>query len=230
MCSSRAPGGDHVARLEVSTTGWPRSGRLACRAAGAAPGTQLIRPADQVLWAPRHGTCLDLALVLAGACITSRAVHRRRRPGPRRTRRGRGTRWCWSASITTGDRAPTAGTARTLARRRPLVPTTSTRRGPGDVLAVDPVGFARPGRHPMPGWRSICAGRRQRRPAISPSGRWRLGVDVGTTPGRAAATPGRPTPARSRCARRTGAPDTADRRCGCCAPSTRWCEFRPATS
>ncbi|MGH3811806.1 MAG: lipase/acyltransferase domain-containing protein [Pseudonocardiaceae bacterium] len=34
-------------------------------------GRQVIRPPDQVLWAPKHGTCLDLALVLAGACITA---------------------------------------------------------------------------------------------------------------------------------------------------------------
>ena len=32
-------------------------------------GRQVIRPPDQVLWAPRHATCLDLALVLAGGCL-----------------------------------------------------------------------------------------------------------------------------------------------------------------
>nr|MBA2322477.1 tetratricopeptide repeat protein [Pseudonocardiales bacterium] len=32
-------------------------------------GRQVIRPPDQVLWAPGHGTCLDLALVLAGGCL-----------------------------------------------------------------------------------------------------------------------------------------------------------------
>lgn len=30
---------------------------------------QVIRPPDQVLWTPRHATCLDLALVLAGGCL-----------------------------------------------------------------------------------------------------------------------------------------------------------------
>ncbi|MDN5851297.1 MAG: hypothetical protein L0K86_00360, partial [Actinomycetia bacterium] len=34
-------------------------------------GRQVIRPPDQVLWAPRHATCLDLALVLAGGCIVA---------------------------------------------------------------------------------------------------------------------------------------------------------------
>ncbi len=34
-------------------------------------GRQVIRPPDQVLWAPRHATCLDLALVLAGGCLTA---------------------------------------------------------------------------------------------------------------------------------------------------------------
>ena len=40
-------------------------------APGAEPGTQIIRPVEQVLWAPRHGTCLDLAVVLAGACLVA---------------------------------------------------------------------------------------------------------------------------------------------------------------
>jgi hypothetical protein len=35
-------------------------------AAGAEAGMQVIRPPEQVLWAPRHATCLDLAVVLAG--------------------------------------------------------------------------------------------------------------------------------------------------------------------
>ncbi|MGH3913110.1 MAG: hypothetical protein ACRDTC_06830, partial [Pseudonocardiaceae bacterium] len=38
---------------------------------GAEAGRQVIRPAEQVLWAPRHATCLDLAVVLAGACLTA---------------------------------------------------------------------------------------------------------------------------------------------------------------
>ncbi|MGH3785720.1 MAG: tetratricopeptide repeat protein [Pseudonocardiaceae bacterium] len=40
-------------------------------AVGAAAGMQVIRPPEQVLWAPRHATCLDLAVVLAGACLTA---------------------------------------------------------------------------------------------------------------------------------------------------------------
>ncbi len=40
-------------------------------APGAEIGTQVIRPPEQVLWAPRHATCLDLAVVLAGACLTA---------------------------------------------------------------------------------------------------------------------------------------------------------------
>ena len=35
-------------------------------APGAEAGVQVIRPPEQVLWAPRHATCLDLAVVLAG--------------------------------------------------------------------------------------------------------------------------------------------------------------------
>ncbi|MFG2229143.1 hypothetical protein ACGFNX_03830 [Streptomyces sp. NPDC048723] len=33
------------------------------------PGRQTVRPPDQVLSRPRHGTCLDLAVVFAGACL-----------------------------------------------------------------------------------------------------------------------------------------------------------------
>ncbi|MGA5897916.1 hypothetical protein [Streptomyces venetus] len=35
------------------------------------PGRQVIRQPGEVLWCPRHATCLDLALILAGACLHS---------------------------------------------------------------------------------------------------------------------------------------------------------------
>jgi hypothetical protein len=34
-------------------------------------GRQVIRPPDEVLGNPRHGTCLDLALVMTGACLVA---------------------------------------------------------------------------------------------------------------------------------------------------------------
>src|SRR5262249_43334274 len=34
-------------------------------------GRQVIRSPEEVLWAPRHGTCLDLAVVFAAACMTA---------------------------------------------------------------------------------------------------------------------------------------------------------------
>ncbi|MGW6916349.1 P-loop NTPase [Kitasatospora sp. NPDC054939] len=37
--------------------------------AGSSPGRQTIRPPDEVLHLPRHGTCLDLAVTYAGACL-----------------------------------------------------------------------------------------------------------------------------------------------------------------
>ena len=40
-------------------------------APGAEDGMQVIRPPEQVLWALKHATCLDLAVVLAGACLTA---------------------------------------------------------------------------------------------------------------------------------------------------------------
>lgn len=36
-----------------------------------ATGAQLIRTPQEVLWAPRHGTCLDLALIYSGALLTA---------------------------------------------------------------------------------------------------------------------------------------------------------------
>ncbi|CAM5521974.1 tetratricopeptide repeat protein [Streptomyces avidinii] len=38
------------------------------------PGRQTVRPPDQVLSRPRHGTCLDLAVAFAGACLDA-GVH-----------------------------------------------------------------------------------------------------------------------------------------------------------
>ncbi|MFJ8711745.1 hypothetical protein ACIRD9_00795 [Streptomyces violaceus] len=35
------------------------------------PGRQVIRQPGEVLWCPKHATCLDLALILAGACLHS---------------------------------------------------------------------------------------------------------------------------------------------------------------
>ena len=33
------------------------------------PGTQEVRSPAEVLWAPKHATCLDLAVTVAGACL-----------------------------------------------------------------------------------------------------------------------------------------------------------------
>ncbi|MFE2104758.1 hypothetical protein ACFXAF_02635 [Kitasatospora sp. NPDC059463] len=41
----------------------------AYEAPGDDPGRQVVRQPAEVLWSPRHATCLDLALVLAGACL-----------------------------------------------------------------------------------------------------------------------------------------------------------------
>ncbi|GLZ02462.1 tetratricopeptide repeat protein [Actinoplanes sp. NBRC 103695] len=46
--------------------------RYAHEAPSDEPGRrQVIRTPEQVLWSPRHGTCLDLALVLAGAALVA---------------------------------------------------------------------------------------------------------------------------------------------------------------
>src|SRR5215475_5459778 len=36
---------------------------------GDPPDRQTIRSPEQVLWAPRHGTCLDLAVTFAAGCL-----------------------------------------------------------------------------------------------------------------------------------------------------------------
>ncbi|MGH8898457.1 MAG: hypothetical protein ACRDZ4_15930 [Egibacteraceae bacterium] len=76
---------DHVARY-VQLPGPSREGRTrrlrtvyaalaglrisyAHDAPGAEAGRQIIRTPEEVLWAPRHATCLDLAVVLAGGCL-----------------------------------------------------------------------------------------------------------------------------------------------------------------
>jgi hypothetical protein len=61
-----------ITRLRVvyDTLAQQRIG-YAHEAASAEAGRQVIRPPDQVLWAPKHGTCLDIALVLAAACLTA---------------------------------------------------------------------------------------------------------------------------------------------------------------
>ncbi|MFF8773271.1 hypothetical protein [Kitasatospora sp. NPDC015120] len=41
----------------------------AYEAPGDDPGRQVVREPAEVLWSPRHATCLDLALVLAAACL-----------------------------------------------------------------------------------------------------------------------------------------------------------------
>ncbi|HET8681286.1 MAG TPA: tetratricopeptide repeat protein [Micromonosporaceae bacterium] len=43
--------------------------RYADEPATSEPGRQAIRPPDQVLVTPRHGTCLDLCVTYAGACL-----------------------------------------------------------------------------------------------------------------------------------------------------------------
>jgi hypothetical protein len=51
------------------------------------PGRQVIRPPDQVLRYPGHGTCLDLAVTFAAACLVAGlrpvvVIVKPERPGP----------------------------------------------------------------------------------------------------------------------------------------------------
>jgi hypothetical protein len=62
-----APVWDRLSRL-VELFARRRIG-YADQPATSTAGRQVIRPPDEVLVAPRHGTCLDLAVTFAGACL-----------------------------------------------------------------------------------------------------------------------------------------------------------------
>ncbi len=151
---------------------------------GATAGTQLIRPPEQVLWAPRHATCLDLAVVLAGACVTA-GLHP-------------------AIVVLDPPHGPGVGHSLVLVRLdHGLAPRTDGRYGDdvwhepppgllddlqhsladgldGDVLAIDPVGFAATlGTTSIAGLQVDFAQAVAHGARYLTSGRWRLGVDVG---------------------------------------------------
>ena len=63
--SNQAP----MARLrEVYTALAAKRIRYSFEHDASQPGRQVIRPPEQILGTPGHGTCLDLAVTMAGAC------------------------------------------------------------------------------------------------------------------------------------------------------------------
>lgn len=160
-------------------------------------GRQLIRPPDQVLWAPRHATCLDLALVLAGGCLLA-GLH----PvvvvvAPFN---GRGALHALVLVRTDADCEPGEGTG--LWSDPPSDLARSVQQDldgpPRRYVAVDPVGFA------VPLGTAITGGLHVDLPTAITHGAaylvgerawtWRLGVDVGRVwrEGDALPIPGRP--------------------------------------
>ena len=160
-------------------------------APGAEAGMQVMRPPEQVLWAPRHATCLDLAVVLAGACLTAE-LH---------------------PIIVVLEPPGDAGVAHSLVLVR-LDRDLSPRQdglfdldvwqqppadlldelqhsldGPGDVVAIDPVGLAVSlGTESTPGLSvelagAVVSGARH----LTAGTGWRLGVDIGSAWRRASA-------------------------------------------
>jgi len=65
-------GGDRLARLRAVYDAFAAAGiRFADEPLASTGHAQQVRPPDQVLAVPRHGNCLDLSLVFAGACLSA---------------------------------------------------------------------------------------------------------------------------------------------------------------
>ena len=153
-------------------------------APGAEAGVQVIRPPEQVLWAPRHATCLDLAVVLAGACLTA-GLH----PMIVVLDPAGGTGVGHSLVLVRLDqdhRARTDGLSDLDVWRRPpgelLDELQPSLDGPdGEVLAIDPIGLAVSlGTSTTPGLAVELAGAVANGAEYLTRGVWRLGIDVGS--------------------------------------------------
>ncbi|MDQ3153291.1 MAG: tetratricopeptide repeat protein, partial [Actinomycetota bacterium] len=153
-------------------------------APGAETGMQVIRPPEQVLWAPRHATCLDLAVVLAGACLTADLhpiIVILDPPG--------GTGVGHSLVLVRLDhdlRSRTDGLFDLdVWRQLPeelLDELQHSLDGPdGEVLAIDPIGLAVSlGTATTPGLHADLASAVTNGARYLTGGAWRLGVDVGS--------------------------------------------------
>ncbi|MGH8909961.1 MAG: tetratricopeptide repeat protein [Egibacteraceae bacterium] len=140
------------------------------------PDWQVIRPPDQVLLSPRHATCLDAAVVFAGACLHAGlhplVVIADSQAGGEAAHAvvivwlgGKGLYPRRSVLVAADDEA--------LWREgvRPFVD------GPGEFLALDPTcAMTRPGRGPATFEEAVAEGVRVVR---GQGWRWRVGVDVG---------------------------------------------------
>ncbi|MBV9313844.1 MAG: hypothetical protein JO100_08895 [Pseudonocardia sp.] len=148
-----------------------------------APGTQVIRPPEQVLGVPRHGTCLDLAVVLAAGCLRARlrpAIAVLTFPD------GRGFEHAIVLVNLGTDTQRGAGGAAELdvwhsCPKGWLHELDAAFDGSGDVVAIDPMGFA------VQLGPSAHAGLDVGLPAAVANGAaylrkwtWRVGVDVGS--------------------------------------------------
>ncbi|MBE4759381.1 ATP-binding protein [Streptomyces caniscabiei] len=148
------------------------------------PGRQVVRQPGEVLWCPRHATCLDLALVLAGACL-----HAGLHPfvlildPPEPGRAAHALLGVWIDDVTSdeddGIRMPDAD----VWTSRPdgfddLVQTDPT--GPSrPLLLLDPVGVAHALPHsPILGTSAVFADAVQAGARYAREWNWRLAVDI----------------------------------------------------
>ncbi|MFF9772373.1 hypothetical protein ACF1HJ_01615 [Streptomyces sp. NPDC013978] len=150
------------------------------------PGRQVVRQPGEVLWCPRHATCLDLALTLAGACL-----HAGLHPfvlildPPEPGRAAHALLGVWIDDVTSdedddGVRMPDAD----VWTSRPdgfddLVQTDPT--GPSrPLLLLDPVGVAHALPHsPILGTSAVFADAVQAGARYAREWNWRLAVDIG---------------------------------------------------
>ncbi|GAB1641460.1 hypothetical protein [Krasilnikovia sp. MM14-A1259] len=155
--------------------------RYAHEAPSDEPGRrQVIRTPEQVLWSPRHGTCLDLAIVLAGAALVA-GLH----PiiiivAPAGREPAHALVGFWMAD---DDSLPLGAAAGVWSHRPPRLDDLVQTRWdePADLVVLDPVGFAMalPGTT-VPGAGLDLPAAVQRGAGLLAERGWLLGVDIAT--------------------------------------------------
>ena len=151
-------------------------------------GRHVIRSPDQVLWAPRHATCLDLALILTGGCLIAGlhpAVVILAPPD------GGGSLHALLLVRLDHDLTPTPATEAVWSTPPAwLLPNLQHQANglPGKVVAVDPVGMAESlGVTPTRGIKvsfedAVTSGARYLTGTNNTAGWvWKVGVDIGAT-------------------------------------------------
>ncbi|MCX4750402.1 tetratricopeptide repeat protein [Kitasatospora sp. NBC_01287] len=146
------------------------------------PGRQVIREPGEILWSPRHATCLDLALTLAAACL-----HAGLHPlvvivdAPDSGRAGHALLGLWIEDPDPdGPPLPDADVWTTRPDGWEELVQQDLTGAPRPLLLLDPVGLA----HPLPtspalGTRATFADAARTGARYADTWAWRLAVDLG---------------------------------------------------